>query len=72
MTTRQELSHSDWFRGTNHISLNVYIFVVLGKFTVDHLLSRVTLLDLWFNELVVIVDQSEFLVNALAQNLSDL
>lgn len=63
MTTRQELSHSDWFRRTNHISLNVYIFVVL---------SRVTLLDLWFNELVVIVDQSEFLVNALAQNLSDL
>lgn len=73
MITRQKLSHSDWFRGTNQVSLGVVYYVELGKsFLVVHLLSGVILLHGGFNELVVLVDQFELLVNALSQNLSDL
>ena len=73
MITRQKLSHSDWFRGTNQISLGIVYYVELGmSFLVVQLLSRVILLHGRFNEQVVLVDQFELLVNALSQNLSDL
>ena len=73
MITRQKLSHSDWFRGTNQISLGIVYYVELGmSFLVVQLLSGVILLHGRFNEQVVLVDQFELLVNALSQNLSDL
>ena len=73
MITRQKLSHNDWFRGTNQISLGIVYYVELGmSFLVVQLLSGVILLHGRFNEQVVLVDQFELLVNALSQNLSDL
>ena len=73
MITRQKLSHSDWFRGTNQVSIGIVYYVELGmSFLVVQLLSGVILLHGRFNELVVLVDQLELLEDAFSQNLSDL